>query len=461
MKTYNKAQEIFNKKLNPSVLRQSQKSSINVLKYTSNSTIKLYNLYLYNKFLRKKFKNLYNSFLFNKKRRYLFINAIKKVTFLLNKIKEGIKLKKITFWSKTSIEKEYSKIIFSLLSFTKNFVLFESTKKLKLFLLTLRWIAFSSSYTKKVFFQLKLKKYIKLLKNQLKIIKNLNLILKIKSKFKLLSLKYLGFIKDLFINYRWSNKTIILYWERIYKTFLVYGIPFLILVHSYVNSLYSCRPHTESLINKLKSLFPTLMLFVDKKIAGPLFNYVPLAYISLTLSARNRSTLPKSIGKDMVIGTTFLLINFAIENLIPIFDVLTNSFLSLIDIYFSKAFFRSEKIVWVLRFITNIITNDEDIVGFYASRFWPRGTVLYDLERKGLVFTVEPSWELGRYERFTTGIANYFLKFLGSSFYTPIYLIIIISLLYNWCYYVISNKRPYLPLITELGDKLTPPKFTD
>jgi hypothetical protein len=132
---------------------------------------------------------------------------------------------------------------------------------------------------------------------------------------------------------------------------------------------------------------------------------------------------------------------------------------------------KTQKRFHILRLL-NISTSESNLQGYLYSKLF-KPVLLYQIDKIDSHLYIEPvnrfitifgyGFSIGRYEQFTGRIFFYSAPILNESgkfilhyIYLPFYLTLLIILMYNCCYYIIYNKQPYIPIITNLVKKLTP-----
>lgn len=427
IRTFNKAQEIFKNKLskpfkqkNVELVIENQINSIK-LKCKIDSTIKLYKLYKYNKFFTSRLKFLSKRFIFfsQKNIKYFILN---KFILILKSILRTQNFSKINLTFVTRLKKKISflqKSFFQLLS--KNLFLIKTKKEFKTSLVQLKKIFFLIFFEYQIFIGNRCKKDFNSINNDLNLffsrLKKTEGIQKLSYKLKSFSLELKQLIEKTIINFNYSNIPIEKYLKRIWLIFKIYYIPSIILIKNLIkvcnNSLIiNYLPYLRNLVPKLLK---------SEEVDFPLF----LIYYSLFSRPTNPLSFPKETIQNGVFAQMYLLISIAASFGISLIRTLLDSSRLLVNMYLQ---------LFVLRKFRVLALN------------------------KGVVRNLKPNNNFG-----ITGSEKYIERFISesdsfinSSILSPIFIILIITLLYNCCYYIIYNKQPYIPILTDLAKRQTP-----
>jgi hypothetical protein len=204
-------------------------------------------------------------------------------------------------------------------------------------------------------------------------------------------------------------------------------------------------------------------------------------YISLFLKPKNTLKLPKFTTGHLGVCAIIGFMNFGLEISQMLVSYVVKSCVLFTDIYFSKLFIKGNNKLIFLSNFTDILTNSRSLGSYYSSKLFKSLKIfqIESIDSNGIIYPINkligeirnPDFQPGRYEKFIETIlsgigevipnANLILlnspgKYLKSYVHLPFYLIILITLVYNCSYYIIYNKQPYIPIITNLVKKLTP-----
>jgi hypothetical protein len=469
MRTFKKAKEIFNSQIN----KPANEATFSLKAPTTSlqkihSTTRLYKLYLYNKILQKGLKklNLFNLFKTSKVKPSFY-----KVLIQINKVSTPIKKQRINLLINTML----AKIAFSKnINFTnaKNSLIRSSyNKKLQNFFINLNFRLFSNFFEYKIAYLLKTKKKFSSFRNDTNIflnyLKKSKKVISIKSTLKNFILKLTDSFRKIFINLRWSKRSVSELMQRLQLVFCIYSIAFLILL---CNS-FCCLSQYDYLKGKIANF-----IRLDKNVVHAFIqsfkNYSPIFsifYVSLFLKPKNTLRLPKNTIGHLGVCAIMSFLNFGLELSQTLINYLVKSSVLFTDIYFCRFFIKTDKKLRFLRSFTNILTSETDLTYYYFSKLF-KASILFDInENRYLSNYIKYNCSPGRYERFIEKIlyeAGVPMlegsgRFIKSYIFLPFYLILLTSLLYNCCYYIIYNKQPYIPIVTNLVKKLTPNNQND
>lgn len=472
MKTFKKAKEIFNSQIKKAAnednfsLKEIRSSSLQ----KTHSTTRLYKLYLYNKTLKFGLKKL------NLFRRSKFKKTLYKVFFELNNvsvpIKKQIKILLLAKKVKLNFLTKNGTFIFTKNSLTK----FDYNKTLKNFIRNLNFLLLSNFFEYKISYWLKIRKGLSSFKTQiavlLKYFKESKKLINGKSNLKNFILKLESSFKKLFINLRWSNKLVTNVMKRIQLVFCIYFLAFLLLFYNCV----SCLPRSGQLITKFANLLNlnvnSLYTFLQY------FKSSSLIYFALIFKRTNALLLSKNMIGHIGICTSVSLISVCLDISESIFSNLVKSGILLTDLYFCRFFIKTDKKLQFLRHL-DIVTRENDLLMHHYSKLFKQSIIfqideisqhLYTIPVNRIIGYFGYNYNLGKYEKFIQKLlfdsglppmADGSGRFIKSYIYLPFYLIILTSLVYNCCYYIIYNKRPYIPIVSNLAEKVTPKTQND
>lgn len=402
-KTFYKAQEIFKnqKILKSNTLSNISKKEISRSKgYLKLSASKIYNTYKTNKLISFKTNSFYQKVQKNKTIGKVFFNNSRIVFFFiqLKKLLIGLnfgksKINQIGKFIYLNLKKEYFHLFFSI-----KFLLRLKVKKI-------------TSNT--------INKYL-----------NINLFIELFNDYKNFC-KQIVTDKLIQLNTKNLKKNLLSLKERLINIGLFYIFPFCVLLIRFLSNI----PNLKGRIFNLD-----LNLFVEtsneslNRLAGP----VLFLYYALFFTHKNPLKLSKKTRYNGVFTGACFLIDFGLTLFNYIVNKLFTSYILFEDLSF-MAFLLKNKKVMLLRQFTSIVSGEMDVS-------------LYSIAR---VFE-NLSYELGEYEEFVETLRHQFFNFVCQSGLAPIYLILLLALLYNCIYYIVFDKYPYIPCLTELINRQMP-----
>lgn len=301
--------------------------------------------------------------------------------------------------------------------------------------------------------------------------------------------KLITSFRKLFINFRWSNKLVNklvndlmqrtklvfrskLVNDLMQRTKLVFGIYSMAFLVILCNG-FCCLSEYDYFKDRLANL-----LYLDRNVLHAFIqtfrNYsqiFSIFYMSLFLKPKNSFIrLPKNTIGHLGFCTVMSFIIFGLELGQFLINYLVKAGVLITDIYVSRFLIRSDKKRKFLRKITDFFTTGTALVDYRnAKRYRP--VILFNLEGNHLIGDyITPYYVKGLYESFIeyilyeAGVSLLYEgsgKFVKSYIYLPFYLILLTTLLYNCSYYIIYNKQPYLPIVTDMVETLTPKYSND
>nr|YP_009551101.1 hypothetical protein Ycf60 [Pseudellipsoidion edaphicum]QAA12032.1 hypothetical protein Ycf60 [Pseudellipsoidion edaphicum] len=265
-------------------------------------------------------------------------------------------------------------------------------------------------------------------------------------------------IEEFIINLNYDHEKTKEYVKRILFVFGMYSLPFLLLIKSFYACLIKCAQRG---VTRFDWLIPDdhLKLILSDFSAGA--NYVPLRYIPKFLQSIETDfyiflsyytlfgTSKFSINKELIYHGVI-----CVAHLIPYasMSLAFGIIISFLEVYIM--FLKLSFYMFVLRNVKSKKVNKN----YYKNYYKPRKAWTNRLLRR----KYSPSYtELNIYgicglNRLIRQVKNNTEIFVISNIFAPVSLIVIITLLYNCCYYIIYNKRPFIPVMTNFANRLRP-----